>query len=187
MDGLNGLITQAEQEIETKEAQEEIVDETDVYIDVHKRSRMTIQIDDETATLHATIGTPDVEKIMPYTAVEVKDDVEHATFRGHAEMKISVIKAYTLDERPASNLISLQPKNLEPEKQVSKSTSSVVNPSEISLPKKESVAKTATYSEKQFFTPSTKLVLEEISSTIESKYVKRALPFSNKDMHTQKL
>ncbi|GJU82437.1 hypothetical protein Tco_1284802 [Tanacetum coccineum] len=95
-------------------------------------SRMTIQIDDETTILYATIGTSDVEKIMPYTAVEVKDDAEHvinlhddiaasvhkhtivafirsyeATFCGHAEMKVSVIKDYTLDKRHASNLISL--------------------------------------------------------------------------------
>ncbi|GKA72922.1 replication protein A 70 kDa DNA-binding subunit B-like protein [Tanacetum coccineum] len=179
--------------------------------EVEALSRMIIQINDGTTTLYATIGTPDVEKIVPYTAVELKDADEHginlhddiaasvqkhtivafirsyeATFHGHAEMKGSVIKAYTLDERPASNLISLQPENLEPEKQVSKSTSSVVNPSRNSLPEKESVAKTATDNEKQLFTPSTKIVLEEISSTIESKSVKRSLPFSNKDLDTQK-
>ncbi|GKB59399.1 hypothetical protein Tco_0915585, partial [Tanacetum coccineum] len=73
-----------------------------------------------------------------------------------------------------------------PEKQVSKSTLSVVSPSRNSLPEKESVAKTATDNEKQLFTPSTKIVLEEISSTIESKSVKRSLPFSNKDLDTQK-
>ncbi|GJY10001.1 replication protein A 70 kDa DNA-binding subunit B-like protein [Tanacetum coccineum] len=184
--------------------------------EVEALSRMTIQIDDGTTTLYATIGTPDVEKIVPYTAVELKDADEHginlhddiaasvqkhtivafirsyeATFRGQAEMKVSVIKAYTLDEGPASNLISLQPENLEPEKQVFGSTSSVINPSRINLPEKESakpesVAKPATDKDKQLFTPSTKLVLEEISSTVESKYVKRSLPFSNKDLDTQK-
>ncbi|GKA70547.1 hypothetical protein Tco_0776686 [Tanacetum coccineum] len=39
-----------------------------------------------------------------------------ATFRGQAEMKVSVVKAYKLDEGPAPNLI-----NLQPEKQVSES------------------------------------------------------------------
>ena len=99
-------------------------------------------------------------------------------------MKVTVIKAYKLDERPAPSLISLQP-----EKQASESTSRVVNPSIISLPEKqtaESVTKPATDKKKELFTTSTKQVLEEISSTIESKSVKRSLPFSTKDLDTER-
>ncbi|GJU57873.1 ATP-dependent DNA helicase PIF1-like protein [Tanacetum coccineum] len=49
--------------------------------EVEALSRMTIQIDDGTTTLYATIGTPDVEKIVPYTAVELKDADEHIDCR----------------------------------------------------------------------------------------------------------
>lgn len=38
---------------------------------------MTIQIDDGTTTLCATISTPDVEKIVPYTAQELMNADEH--------------------------------------------------------------------------------------------------------------
>jgi hypothetical protein len=106
------------------------------------------------------------------------------TFRGQAEMKVTVIKAYKLDERPVPYLISLQP-----EKQPSESTSRAVNPFVVSLPEKqtaESVAKPATNKKKELFTPSMKQVLEEISSTIESKSVKRSLPFSTKDLGTER-
>ncbi|GJT22263.1 replication protein A 70 kDa DNA-binding subunit B-like protein [Tanacetum coccineum] len=160
--------------------------------EVEALSRMTIQIDDGTTTLYATIGTPDVEKIVPYTVVELKDADEHginlhddiaasvqkhtsiafirsyeATFRGHAEMKAS--KNKYLD--PLQVFIN--------------------HPQRINLPEKESakpesVAKPATDKDKQLFTPSTKLVLEEINSTIESKSVKRSLLFSNKDLDTEK-
>ena len=40
---------------------------------------MTIQIDDGTATLSTTIYTPDVEKLVPYTAKELMDADEHVS------------------------------------------------------------------------------------------------------------
>lgn len=178
--------------------------------EVEPLSRMTIQIDDGTASLSATICTPDIEKIVPYTAVELKDADEHridlhddivaavqkhtivafirsyeSTFRGQTEMKVSVVKAYTLDEQ----LSPPNPIMHQPEKQVAGTASNVVNPSTVSLPanqpaettESESVVKPATDKGKELFSPTTKLVLEEISSKIGSKTVKRSLPFSNKD------
>ncbi|GKB29999.1 ribonuclease H-like domain-containing protein [Tanacetum coccineum] len=50
----------------------------------------------------------------------------------------------------------------------------------------KSVAKLATDKGKELFIPSIKLVLEEISSTIESKCVRRSLPFSNKDLDNER-
>ncbi|GKC84108.1 ATP-dependent DNA helicase RRM3-like protein [Tanacetum coccineum] len=50
-----------------------------VNVDAHPLSRMTIQIDDGTTTLSATICTPDAEKIVPYTAVELKEADKHYT------------------------------------------------------------------------------------------------------------
>ncbi|GJV24772.1 replication protein A 70 kDa DNA-binding subunit B-like protein [Tanacetum coccineum] len=173
--------------------------------------RMTIQIDDGTATLSATICTPDVEKIVPYTAVELKEADEHsidfhddivksvqqhtivafirsyeATFRGQTDMKVSVVKAYTLDEQ-------LSPPKLivhKPEKLDSGSTSNVADTSTANLPANQasettqagSMVKPSADKGIQLFSPTTKLVLEEINSTIGSKAAKRSLPFSNKEL-----
>ncbi|GJY06502.1 hypothetical protein Tco_0373556, partial [Tanacetum coccineum] len=164
-----------------------------------------------TATLSATICTPDVEKIVPYTAVELKEADEHsidlhnaivksvqqhtivafirsyeATFRGQTDMKVSVVKAYTLNEQ-------LSPPKLivhQPEKLGSGTTSNVANPSTTNLPANQasettqagSLVKPSADKGIELFSPTTKLVLEEISSTIGSKAVKRSLPFSNKEL-----
>ncbi|GKC62144.1 hypothetical protein Tco_1089742 [Tanacetum coccineum] len=75
-------------------------------------------------------------------------------------------------------------------KKVFGTTLNVANPSTTSLLAKqaskttesESVVKPATDKGKELFSPTTKLVLEEISSTIGSNAVIRSQPFSNKDL-----
>ncbi|GJX59678.1 hypothetical protein Tco_0291068 [Tanacetum coccineum] len=87
-----------------------------------------------------------------------------ATFRGQTDMKV-----------------------------ISGTTSNVANPPTTSLPakqaseitKSESVIKPATDKGNELFSPTTKLVLEEISSTIASKAVIRSQPFSNKDLDSE--
>ncbi|GJX20348.1 hypothetical protein Tco_0223025 [Tanacetum coccineum] len=173
-------------------------------------SRLSIKIQDETTTLCVTICTPEAEKIMPFTALQLRVSEEmgidlfediatslqqhtvvaafirtyEASFIGQREPKVSVVKVYTSGQVLSSaDLVSLPAHG-----QISESSTDVNIPAAITTRSKSrasaSAVDAADKGKEQLFTPSTKLALEEISSNMASNHVKRSLPFSNDHLLT---
>nr|GEX43598.1 hypothetical protein [Tanacetum cinerariifolium] len=122
----------------------------------YKRSRLSIKIQDETTTLCATICTLDAEKIMPFTALQLRESEEmgidlfediatslqqhtvvaafirtyEAFFNGQRETKVSVVKVYTSGQVLSSaDLVSLPAHG-----QTSESSTDVNTPAAITTP-----------------------------------------------------
>lgn len=115
-----------------------------------------------------------------------------ATFHGQSEMKMNVVKSYLLGEVVSPPKLALLPPSSP------KQCANVSNQTTIKLPSDQTtiilpgqkqvsestidVARPATSKAKeQLFSSTTKLVIEDIAS----KQVKRSLPFSHEDLHSE--
>lgn len=119
-----------------------------------------------------------------------------ATFHGQSEMKMNVVKSYLLGEVVSPPKLALLPPSSPKQCANDSNQTTIKLPSDqttIILPGQKQVsestidvARPATSKAKeQLFSSTTKLVIEDICSTIASKQVKRSLPFSHEDLHSE--
>lgn len=153
--------------------------------EVQALSRLTIQLDDGTASIHAIICTPHVEELIPFTSLQLKEAEEFGTDLHDAMAMpiqkhtiVAFIRAFdsALGRQSQMKMSIVQAYKVEPELLPSTDPISFPAPSDTS----------STKAKDQLFTPTTKKVLEEISTSISSNTVKRSLPFAKAAIKTEK-